>query len=162
MKLTRAYEFLANVQAHKECVPFTRFNGGVGRTAQAKAFGRTQGRWPVKSAKFMLGLLKNAESNALANELTSEDLLIRNIVVNQAPVSEELLVRWSSADIAFRKPADAHTVLTVESTLTKVIHATLRSSSRQRASRSQKQKSPALSSSTVKRAEGDRLPRNAR
>jgi large subunit ribosomal protein L17e len=44
------------------------------------------GRWPVKSAKFLRGLLKNAEANAIANELTPEDLVIRNIVVQQAPV----------------------------------------------------------------------------
>lgn len=31
---------------------------------QAKAFGATQGRWPKKSAEFLLQLLQNAESNA--------------------------------------------------------------------------------------------------
>lgn len=31
---------------------------------QAKAWGATQGRWPKKSATFLLDLLKNAESNA--------------------------------------------------------------------------------------------------
>ncbi len=51
--------------AHKQAVPFRRFCGGVGRTAQAKArHSNGQGRWPVKSATFLLGLLKNAESNA--------------------------------------------------------------------------------------------------
>ena len=31
---------------------------------QAKNWGATQGRWPKKSAEFLLQLLKNAESNA--------------------------------------------------------------------------------------------------
>ena len=31
---------------------------------QAKQFKTTQGRWPKKSAEFLLQLLKNAESNA--------------------------------------------------------------------------------------------------
>jgi len=31
---------------------------------QAKHWGTTQGRWPTKSAEFLLQLLKNAESNA--------------------------------------------------------------------------------------------------
>lgn len=31
---------------------------------QAKAFKHSQGRWPKKSAEFLLQLLKNAESNA--------------------------------------------------------------------------------------------------
>lgn len=87
MKLTKAYAYLADVQEHKQCIPFRRFNGGVGRTGQAKAFKTTQGRWPVKSVKFLLGLLKNAEANAIANELAAEDLVIRNIQVQQAPVS---------------------------------------------------------------------------
>lgn len=43
MKLSKAYTYLADVQEHKQCVPFRRFNGGVGRTAQAKAFKTTQG-----------------------------------------------------------------------------------------------------------------------
>lgn len=38
MKLKRAKEFLQNVLDHKEAVAFRRFNGGVGRTAQAKAY----------------------------------------------------------------------------------------------------------------------------
>lgn len=31
---------------------------------QAKQWGWTQGRWPKKSAEFLLHMLKNAESNA--------------------------------------------------------------------------------------------------
>merc|ERR1711872_1064732 len=37
MPLARAVTFLKNVMRKKECVPFTRFNGGCGRTAQANA-----------------------------------------------------------------------------------------------------------------------------
>jgi hypothetical protein len=56
---------LEDVIAHKQAIPFRRFCGGVGRTAQAKSRNSNgQGRWPVKSAEFLLGLLKNAESNA--------------------------------------------------------------------------------------------------
>jgi large subunit ribosomal protein L17e len=46
----------------------------------------TLGRWPEKSVRFMLRLLKNAESNADAKNLDLEDLYIRNITVQQAPV----------------------------------------------------------------------------
>merc|ERR1711909_76768 len=42
----------------KQIIPFRRFSGGVGRKAQAKAHGCSQGRWPVKSAEFLLQLLK--------------------------------------------------------------------------------------------------------
>jgi len=85
MPVAKALRYLEDVQEHKQCVPFRRFNGGVGRTAQAKAFKTTQGRWPVKSAKLLHRLLKNAASNASANELDIEDSYIKSIVVQQAP-----------------------------------------------------------------------------
>lgn len=47
---------------------------------------RTIGRWPEKSCKFILRLLKNAEANADAKSLDVEDLTIKSIVVQQAPV----------------------------------------------------------------------------
>ncbi|PPD75398.1 hypothetical protein GOBAR_DD27668 [Gossypium barbadense] len=43
-----------------------------------------QGRWPVKSAKFILDLLKNAESNAEVKGLDVDSLIISHIQVNQA------------------------------------------------------------------------------
>lgn len=43
MPVAKALRYLEDVQEHKQCVPFRRFNGGVGRTAQAKAFKTTQG-----------------------------------------------------------------------------------------------------------------------
>lgn len=65
MPLIKAKRYLEDVLAHKQAIPFTRFCRGVGRTAQAKnRHSNGQGRWPAKSAKFILDLLKNAESNA--------------------------------------------------------------------------------------------------
>jgi len=85
MKLTKAYAYLGDVKEHKRVIPFRRFSGGVGRASQAKEFKATQGRWPEKSVKFILRLLKNAESNADAKNIDVEDLFIKNIVVQQAP-----------------------------------------------------------------------------
>ncbi|XP_053988183.1 60S ribosomal protein L17 [Hylaeus anthracinus] len=85
MPLRRALKYLKNVIEYKECVPFRRFNGGVGRCAQAKQFGTTQGRWPKKSAEFLLQLLKNAESNADVKGLEIDRLVINHIQVNHAP-----------------------------------------------------------------------------
>ncbi|CAG8705256.1 10029_t:CDS:2, partial [Funneliformis caledonium] len=84
-KLSKAIKYLEDVKEHKQAVPFRRFNGGVGRCAQVKAFGCTQGRWPVKSAEFLLGLLKNARSNAELKRMDVENLIISHIQVNQAP-----------------------------------------------------------------------------
>lgn len=43
MKLKKAYAYLGNVAEKKQCIPFRRFNGGVGRTQQATEFKTTQG-----------------------------------------------------------------------------------------------------------------------
>ena len=50
-----------------------------------KAFGVTRARWPVKSADFLLGLLKNAEANADSKGLDTGNLIVKHIQVNQAP-----------------------------------------------------------------------------
>lgn len=65
LPLIKAKRYLEDVLVHKQAIPFTRFCRGVGRTAQAKnRHSNGQGRWPAKSAKFILDLLMNAESNA--------------------------------------------------------------------------------------------------
>jgi large subunit ribosomal protein L17e len=84
-KLGRAVTFLENVKEKKEAVPFRRYAGGIGRTAQGKQFGVTRARWPTKSADFLLGLLKNAEANADSKGLDTGNLIVKHIQVNQAP-----------------------------------------------------------------------------
>ncbi|KAI4538725.1 hypothetical protein MG293_010992 [Ovis ammon polii] len=61
MHIRKATKYLKDVTLKKQCVLFRRYNGGVGRCAQAKQWGWTQGRWPKKSAAFLLHMLKNAE-----------------------------------------------------------------------------------------------------
>merc|ERR1712241_632451 len=87
MPLNRATTYLKNVIAQKEIIPFRRFMGGVGRHAQAKVHSTsgTQGRWPKKSAEFLLNLLKNAESNAEYKGLDADHLVVDHIQVNRAP-----------------------------------------------------------------------------
>ncbi|KAL5171218.1 60S ribosomal protein L17-1 [Glycine soja] len=85
LPLVKAKRYLEDVLAHKQAIPFRRFCGGVGRTAQAKSrHSNGQGRWPVKSAKFILDLLKNAESNAEVKGLDVDALYISHVQVNQA------------------------------------------------------------------------------
>ena len=50
-----------------------------------KQFGVSRARWPQKSAKFLLSLLKNAEANADTKGLDTGNLIIKHIQVNQAP-----------------------------------------------------------------------------
>eukprot|EP01126_Amoeba_proteus_P048998 TRINITY_DN569_c0_g1_i5.p1 TRINITY_DN569_c0_g1~~TRINITY_DN569_c0_g1_i5.p1 ORF type:complete len:121 (-),score=14.82 TRINITY_DN569_c0_g1_i5:277-639(-) len=67
LTLFKAQKYLKDVIKRKNCVPFRRFNGGVGRSTHAKMHPNTtgQGRYPVKSCEFLQNLLKNAESNAI-------------------------------------------------------------------------------------------------
>jgi len=84
LALPRAQKYLEDVLEKKQIIPFRHFSGGVGRKAQTKAFKTTQGRWPKKSAEFLLSLLKNVQSNAEAKELKPEQLYVSHIQVNQA------------------------------------------------------------------------------
>ena len=85
MHIRKVTKYLKDVTLKKQCVPFRRYNGGVGRCAQAKQWGWTQGRWPKKSAEFLLHMLKNAESNAELKGLDVDSLVIEHIQVNKAP-----------------------------------------------------------------------------
>ena len=93
MPLRRAQRYLKAVIEKKECVPFRRFNGGVGRCAQAKQWGTTQGRWPKKSADFLLQLLRNAEANADFKGLDVDRLVVDHIQVNRAQCSRRRTYR---------------------------------------------------------------------
>ena len=83
-KLEDAKKYLKAVLEKKRCIPFRRYHGCAGRTPQAKEFKHTQGRWPEKSVKVVLGLLQNAESNAVAKSLETESLVISRIQTHRA------------------------------------------------------------------------------
>lgn len=86
MEVAKARKYLDAVLAKERVIPFRRFCGGIGRTAQAKQEGGTngQGRWPKKSVLFLQGLLQNALSNAEVKGLDIDSLYISHIQVNQA------------------------------------------------------------------------------
>merc|ERR1719293_79854 len=80
MGLRQAQQYLEDVCAKKRCIPFRKYKGCIGRTPQAKAFKMSQGRWPVKSCKILLDLLKNAEFK----NLDTDNLNIQHIAVHAA------------------------------------------------------------------------------
>ena len=71
--------YFNDVLAHRRCIPFQRFNRGVGRTGQAKEFKLVQGRWPEKSVKYLLSLLQNLEASANFKQLNVSELVIRHV-----------------------------------------------------------------------------------
>ena len=84
MYLKTAIKYLKDVLGHKRCVPYTRYRNHTGRTAQAKEFGFTQGRWPTKSVKIVLGLLQNLQANAAVKGLEDDKLVVSHVQVNRA------------------------------------------------------------------------------
>ena len=98
MHIQKATKCLKEVTLKKQCVPFHRYNGGVGRCAQAKQWGWTQGRWPRKSAEVLLYMLKNAESNAELKGLDVDSLVIEHIQVNKVPKMQRRTYKSSRLD----------------------------------------------------------------
>lgn len=74
-----------DVTLQKQRVQFCHHKGRVGKCAPAQHGGWTQGRWPKISAKLLLHILKDAESNAELKVLDIDSLIIEPIQVNKAP-----------------------------------------------------------------------------
>jgi len=87
MNLRKAQRYLNDVIDKKQAIAFRVFNGGPGRSAQGKNLKApgSQVRWPQKSCRFILDLLRNAESNAEVKGLSPEALEVTHIQVNRAP-----------------------------------------------------------------------------
>ena len=112
MKVERAEQFLKNVIYKKEIVPFRKHNGGVGRKAQCKGLNCAFGRWPVKSAQFILKLLKNAVDNAKSKGLNTKLMRVANIAVHQARGSRRRLYRAHGRINSFSSnPCHIHIIL---------------------------------------------------
>ena len=84
MLLTKAEEYLKDVLEHKRCIPYSRYDHSVGRCSAAIQFGLTKGRYPEKSVRIMLNLLKNAKANGEVKGLNDDKILIKNVLVNHA------------------------------------------------------------------------------
>ena len=84
MLVKKAQQYLREVLAHTRCIPYTKYDGSMGRTGQAIQFGLTKGRWPEKSVRIVLDLLQNVLANAEIKKLNTDKLAIKRVVVNQA------------------------------------------------------------------------------
>ena len=84
MKLKKAIRYYEDVLEHKQCIPFHVYTRHIGRTAQAQRWGQTLGRWPEKSTKHCLALLKNLHANAEAKGLEVEKCIVSHAAVNKA------------------------------------------------------------------------------
>mmetsp|Transcript_30896 Transcript_30896/g.35292 ORF Transcript_30896/g.35292 Transcript_30896/m.35292 type:complete len:186 (-) Transcript_30896:27-584(-) len=91
--LKDAYHYLRAALAHKTIIPFRRYAGGVGRKAQANHLGENKGRWPEKSIRHVISLLKNVKQNVKAKGLDLEKCQISHIQVNKAALGRRRTYR---------------------------------------------------------------------
>ncbi|MBX5328452.1 MAG: 50S ribosomal protein L22 [Candidatus Bathyarchaeota archaeon] len=76
MMLTKAKQYLKDVIAKKQAVPFRRFKKKAGHHhGLTKAYA---GKYPVKAAKYVLKILEGAEANAEYKGLDTDRLRIIN------------------------------------------------------------------------------------
>ena len=75
----RAKTILENVITKEIPIPYTRFNSNRGHKK-----GMGPGGYPVNVAKCMLMLIKSAEANAVDKGLSKDNLIITQIIPNQA------------------------------------------------------------------------------
>lgn len=77
--LSKAKSLLENVILKKVAVPFTKYNRDVGHKKGKIA----AGRYPVKAATKILGLLNSAESNAEDKGLDVDNLFVSEFISNK-------------------------------------------------------------------------------
>ncbi len=90
-KLEDAYKLLADVIALRRAIPFRRYKKGVGHRSELS--GWKQGRYPVKAAKLVKKVLKNAEHNASDKGLDPENLYIVHAAAQQGRKLKRIFYR---------------------------------------------------------------------
>ncbi|AEA38857.1 60S ribosomal protein L17 (nucleomorph) [Cryptomonas paramecium] len=83
MGFNQAKKFLKKICLFENTVPFKRYKYGISRKSQNNKK-HQNGRWPIKSAQFLMKLLKNIESNASRKNLDMNYLYIKKIQVNKS------------------------------------------------------------------------------
>lgn len=94
MKLREAKKLLEDVIAMKKALPYVRYKLSIahkpGLSDEFPKWGSPVGRYPVKTAKYILRLLSNLENNAESKGLDIERLLIIHAAAHRGPY----LRRW--------------------------------------------------------------------
>jgi len=91
LRMDKARRLLEDVIALRRPVPFKRYIKGVGHRKQLE--GWKIGRYPVKAAKLLLKILKNAEFNASNKGLDPEKLFIVHAAAHKGPKLRRIFTR---------------------------------------------------------------------
>jgi len=100
MRLVAAKEYLQAVAAKKRPVPFKRHRKKLAHRKGAKG----SGQYPVKAARAILEVLKNAEANATYKGLDVEKLRIVHASAQKGIIIHGILPRAFARATPFNKP----------------------------------------------------------
>jgi len=84
LNILKAINYMERVLDHTSIIPFRRFTGGPGRQAMCKVHKHYNGRFPEKSVRHVMGLLKNLKSNAESKGLDVERCQISHVATQRA------------------------------------------------------------------------------
>jgi large subunit ribosomal protein L17e len=84
LNILKALNYMERVLDHTSIIPFRRFTGGPGRQAMCKVHKHYNGRFPEKSVRHVIGLLKNLKSNAEHKGLDVERCQISHVATQRA------------------------------------------------------------------------------
>ena len=99
-----------------------KFSGLIAPCPTGKAFGVSKARWPVKSAEFLLGLLRNAEANADTKGLDTGNLIVKHIQVNQAPKQRRRTYRAHGRVCPHSESLVGDKIMLIKSTTDQPVH----------------------------------------
>lgn len=116
MQLQKAKDYLNNVIAMKEAVPFRRYNKKVShKRGLSERWKWPSGRYPVKAARYMLRLLENVENNAENKGLETERLVIFHIDVTKGLTLKRAFLRaFGRADLIKKVRSNVEVMVRME------------------------------------------------
>ena len=103
MGVAKAKKFLEDVMELKQPVKYRRYNDDLGHKAKVGP-----ARYPVKTAKYFLGILKLAEANASFQGISTQDLELVHVSVQRAAG------RWHFGRSRRRKFKSSHIEMVVQ------------------------------------------------
>ncbi len=104
MIIEKAKVFLDGVILHKNVVPFKRFNKKIAHHKGLDRFHWDSGRYPVKAAKAILGVIKNAENNAEYKGLDLDRVRIVHAAIQQGRKLKKYISRAFGRSTPYYKP----------------------------------------------------------
>lgn len=106
--VNEAVQYLNDVINKIDCVPLYRYGKRCTNTKQARKYYTSgydcaKGKWPKSSAEAVLKVLRNIKNNAMLKNLNVDDLYVKMISVNKAPIIHGRVYRAYGRVNAFNK-----------------------------------------------------------